>query len=197
MRVLSTFWKSFHIFIILLNRCNLYVEMMWTSAMHFLYFSHYCFHWLLWYCIIVMLSLVKIVAARVNCLHLDCIFASSWIKLFRSVTFLMIKKRKMMQLTFIRWMCISLHACLIFCIWSLIQLHNVILSCNMFKWTCSELVYIFAFKVSMLTLLNIFAMWCKVWFYNVSSMHSLSDNSFSFSHWYLLKICCIRCMQHT
>ncbi len=140
MRVLLIFWRLFCIFIILLNRCNLYVEMMWTSAMHFLYFSHHCFHWLLWYCAIAMLSLVKIVAARVNCLHLDCIFTSSWIKLFRSITFLIIKEWKIMQLTFIRWMCISLHACLIFCVWLSTQLCNVIywkyvayVACNIHK----------------------------------------------------------------
>ncbi len=183
MKVLSTFWKSFCIFIILLNRCNLCVKMMWTSAMHFLYFSHHCFHWLLWYCAIAILSLIKIVATKVNCLHLNCIFMFSWIELFRSITFLMMRKWEIMWLTLIRWTRISLHACLIFCIQSLIQLRNMILSCSMFKWTCSELVYISAFKISMLTLLNIFATWHKVWFCNVSSLCSLSDSSFSFSHW--------------
>ncbi len=151
--------------------------------MHFLYFSHYCFHWLLWYCAIAMLLLVEFVAARVNRLHLDCIFASSWIELFRSITFLMMKEREMMWLTFIRWTRINLHACLIFCIQSLIQLCNMILSCNMFRWTCSELVYIFAFRVSMLTLLNIFATWHRVWFCSVSSLCSLPDSFFSFSRW--------------
>ncbi len=183
MRVLSTFWKLFHIFIILLNRCNLCVEMMWTSAMHVLYFSHHCFHWLLWYCAIAMLSLVEIVAARTNHLHLDCIFAFSWIKLFRSVTFLMMKKQEMMWLTFIRRAHISLHIYLIFCIQLLTWLRNVILSCSMFRWTCSELMYISAFKVLMLTLLNIFATWCRIWFCNVSSLHSLSDSFFFFSRW--------------
>ncbi len=152
--------------------------------MHFLYFSHHCFHWLLWYYTIVMLSLVKIIAAKVNHLHFNCIFTSSWINLFRSITFLMIKKRKMMWLILIRWVHINLHACLIFCVWSLIQLCNMILSCSMFKWTCSELMYISAFKVLMLILLNVFATWCRVWFYNFSSLHSLFDSSLSFSHWY-------------
>ncbi len=151
--------------------------------MHFLYFSHRCFHWLLWYCAIAMLSLVKIIAARANHLHLNCIFAFSWIKLFRSITFLMTRKWEMMQLTLIKRMCISLHACLIFCVQSLTWLRNMILSCSMFKWTCSELVYVSAFRISMLTLLNIFATWRRVWFYNVSSLHSLSDSSFSFSCW--------------
>ncbi len=114
MKVLSTFWKSFCIFIILLNRCILYVKVMWTSAMHFLYFFHYCFYWLLWYCAIMMLSLVKIVAARTNHLHLNCIFASSWIKLFRSITFLRMKKWEIMWLILIKWAHINLHACLIF-----------------------------------------------------------------------------------
>ncbi len=154
-RVLLIFWRSFCIFIILLNRCNLCAEMMWTSAMHFLYFFHRCFHWLLWYCAITMLSLVEIVAARANCLHLDCIFASSWIELFRSVTFLMIKEQEMMRLILIRRARISLHACLIFCVWSLTWLCNVILFCSMFRWTCSELMYIFAFSVLMFTLLNV------------------------------------------
>ncbi len=125
-RVLWIFWKSFRIFIILLNRCNLCVEMMWTFAMHFLYFFHYYFLWLLWYYVIAMLSLVEIIAARVNHLHLNCIFASSWIKLFRSVTFLMTKKREMMRLILIRWACISLHACLIFCVRLSTQLCNMI-----------------------------------------------------------------------
>ncbi len=89
----------------------------------------------------------------------------------------------MMQLMLIRWMHISLHACLIFCIWLLIQLCNVILSCSMFRWTCSELVYISAFRVSMLTLLNVSATWCRVWFCNVSSLHSLSVSFFFFSRW--------------
>ncbi len=133
MRMLLTFWKLFCIFIILLNKCNLCVKMMWTSAMHFLYFSHHCFYWLLWYCIIAMLLLVKIVAAKANHLHFNYIFTSSWIELFRSITFLMTKKRKMMRLTLIRWACISLHAYLIFCIWLLTWLRNVILSCNMFR----------------------------------------------------------------
>ncbi len=184
MRMLLIFWKSFHIFIILLNRCNLCVEITWTSAMHFLYFFHHCFYWLLWYCIIVMLSLVEIITARINHLHFNCIFASSWIKLFRSITFLMMKKRKMMWLTFIRWTCINLNACLIFCIQSLIQLCNVILSCSMFKWTCNKFIYISAFRVLMLTLLNVFATWHKVWFCNVSSLHSLFNSFLSFSCWY-------------
>ncbi len=183
MRVFSIFWRSFHIFIILLNRCNLCVKVTWTSAMYFLYFSHCCFHWLLWYCAIAMLSLVKIVAARTNCLHLDCIFTFSWIKLFRSITFLMMKEWEMMWLTLIRWTRISLHACLIFCIWLLTWLRNMILSCNMFKWTCNKLMNISAFKVLMLTLLNIFATWRRVWFYNVSSLCFLSDSFLSFSRW--------------
>ncbi len=137
--MLLIFWKLFCIFIILLNRCNLCVEMMWTSAMHFLYFSHHCFHWLLWYCSIAMLLLVKIVTAKVNCLCLNYIFASSWIKLCRSITFLMTRKQKMMQLIFIRQARISLHVYLIFCIWLLIQLRNVILSCSMFRWTAASL----------------------------------------------------------
>ncbi len=151
--------------------------------MHFLYFFHHCFHWLLWYCAIAMLLLVEIVTARTNCLHLDCIFASSWIKLFRSITFLRMRKWEMMWLILIRWACISSYACLIFCVQLLTQLRNMILSCSMFRWTCSELVYISAFRVLMLTFLNISATWCRVWFCSVSSLHSLSDSFLSFSRW--------------
>ncbi len=79
-------------------------------------FFYRCFHWLLWYCAIAMLSLVEIIAARTNCSSLNCIFTSSWIELFRSITFLMMRKWEMMQLTLIRWVHISLHACLIFCV---------------------------------------------------------------------------------
>ncbi len=128
-----------------------------------------------------MLLLVEIITARTNHLHLNCIFTSSLIELFKSVTFLMIKKQEMIQLILIRWTRISSHAYLIFCISLLTWLRNVILSCSMFKWTCSELVNISTFKILMLTLLNIFAMWCRVWFCNVSSLCSLFDSFFSFS----------------
>ncbi len=49
-------------------------------------------------------------------------------------------------------------------------------------------MYISAFKVLMLTFLNIFATWCRVWFCSVSSLHSLSDNFLSFSRWYQIDV---------
>ncbi len=157
-RMLSTFWKSSCIFIILLLRCNLCAEITLISVTHSLYFSHYWFHWSLWYCAIVMLSLVEmIVKKKMHHLHLDCIFASFQMKTFRSTIFLMMSKWEMTWLTFVRWMYINSYVYLIFCNQSLIQLCSMILSCSMFKWTCNELVYIFVFKVLMLTLLNAFA----------------------------------------
>ena len=60
----------------------------------------------------------------------------------------------------------------------------MILFCNMFKWTCSKLVYISVFKVSMLTLLNASATWHRIWFWSVSSLHSLLNNSSFLSRWY-------------
>ncbi len=78
---------------------------------------------------------------------------------------------------------ISLHAYLVFCVQLLTWLRNVILSYSMFRWICSELVYVSTFKVSMFTLLNIFATWRRIWFCSVSSLHSLPDSSFFFSHW--------------
>ncbi len=90
----------------------------------------------------------------------------------------------MTRLTFVKWACISSHACLISCIWLLTQLCSMILFYNMFKWTCSKLMYVSVFKVSMFTLLNASATWCKVWFWNVSSLCSLFDSSSFLSRWY-------------
>ncbi len=53
----------------------------------------------------------------------------------------------------------------------------------MFKWTCNELVYVSVSRVSMLTLLNASATWCRVWFWSVSNLHSLLDNSSFLSRW--------------
>ncbi len=183
-RVLSAFWKLLRIFIILLLRCNLCAEIALMSATRSLYFSHYWFHWSLWYCIIAMLSLVEIIVKKKVChLHLNCIFASSWMKTFRSTIFLMMSKREMTWLTLVKWAHISLHACLIFCIQLLTWLCSVILFCSMFKWTCSELMYVSVFKVSMFTLLNISVTWHRVWFWSVSSLHFLLNNLFFLSRW--------------
>ena len=89
----------------------------------------------------------------------------------------------MMRLTLVKQARISLHAYLISCVQSSTQLCSVILFCSMFKWTCSELVYVSIFKVSMLTFLNAFTMWYRVWFWNVSSLHSLLNSSFFLSRW--------------
>ncbi len=183
-RVLSAFWKSSCIFIILLLRCNLCAEIVLTSATHSLYFFHRCFHWSLWYCAIAMLSLVEIVVKkRVHRLHLNCIFTSSWMKTFRSIIFLMKNDREMTWITFVKRAHISSHACLISCTQSLTQLCSVILFCSMFRWTCSELVYISVFRVSMLILLNASVTWRRVWFWSVSSLHSLLNSSFFLSRW--------------
>ncbi len=182
-RMLSAFWRSSRIFIILLLRCDLCAKITLTSATRSLYFSHRWFHWSLWYCAIAMLSLVEIVKKRKRHLHLDCIFALCWMKTFRSTIFLMTSKREMTRLTLVKRARISSHACLISCIRSLIQLCSVILFCSMFRWTCSELVYISVSRVSMLTLLNTFATWCRVWIWSVSSLHSLLDSSSFLSRW--------------
>jgi len=183
-RMLSAFWRSSCIFIILLLRCNLCAEIALTSAIHSLYFFHHWFHWSLWYCVIVMLSLVEIIVKKkVHHLCLDCIFASSWMKTFRSTIFLMTSEREMTRLTLVKWTCISLHACLIFCVQSLTWLCSVILFCSMFRWTCSELMYVSVFRVSMFTLLNTSATWHRVWFWSVSSLHSLLNNSSFLSRW--------------
>jgi len=131
-----------------------------------------------------MLSLVEIIVKKkVYHLHLDCIFASSWMKTFRSIIFLMMSKREMTRLTFVKRVHISLHACLISCVQLLTQLCNVILFCNMFKWTCSKLMYVSVFRVSMLTFLNASATWYKVWFWSVFNLHSLLNSSSFLSRW--------------
>ncbi len=183
-RVLSAFWRSSRIFIILLLRCNLCAEIVLMFATRSLYFSHRWFHWSLWYCIIAMLSLVEIIVKKkMRRLHLDCIFASSWMKIFRSIIFLMMSKWEMMWLTLVKRAHISSHACLISCVWSLIQLCSVILFYNMFKWTCSKLMYVFVFRVSMFTLLNISVTWCRIWFWSVFNLHSLFNSSSFLLRW--------------
>jgi len=115
-RMLSIFWKLLRIFIILLNKWDFCAEIALTSAMHFLYFFHHCFHWSLWYNAIVMLSLIEIVVERSNHLHLDCILTFSWINVFRNTIFLMIEKRKIRWLILISWACINLHVHLVSCV---------------------------------------------------------------------------------
>ncbi len=182
-RMLSAFWRSSRIFIILLLRCDLCAEIALMSATRSLYFSHRWFHWSLWYCAIAMLSLIEAVAERNNHLRLICILVPSRIELFRSTTFLMMSEREMTRLNFVKQARINSHACLISCVQSLTRLCSVILFCSMFKWTCSELVYVSVSKVSMLTLLNASATWRRVWFWSVSSLHSLFDNSSFLSRW--------------
>ncbi len=132
-RVLSAFWRSSRIFIVLLLRCNLCAEIMLTSAMRSLYFSHRWFHWSLWYCAIAMLSLVEIVKKKERRLRLDCIFTSSWMKTFRSTIFLLTSKREMTRLTLVNRARISSHACLIFCVYR--WLDCVVWSCSV---ACSD-----------------------------------------------------------
>jgi len=131
-----------------------------------------------------MLSLVEIIVKKRICrLRLDCIFASSWMKTFRSTIFLMTSEQEMTRLTLVKRTRINLHACLISCIQLLTQLCSVILFCSMFRWTCSELMYVSVSRVSMFTLLNTSATWRRVWFWSVSSLHSLFDSSFFLSRW--------------
>ena len=182
-RMLSAFWRSSCIFIVLLLRCDLCAEIALMFATHSLYFSHRWFHWSLWYCAIAMLSLVEIVKKRKHRLHLDCIFAFCWMKTFRSTIFLMMSKWEMTWLTLVKQARISSHAYLISCIRSLTQLCSVILFCSMFRWTCNELVYVSVSRVSMLTLLNTSATWHRVWFWSVSSLYSLFNSSSFLSRW--------------
>ncbi len=154
--MLSAFRKSSCIFTVLLNKWDLCAEIALMFAMHFLYFSHCCSHWSLWYNIIAMLLLIEIIIKKLNHLHLNYILASFWINVFRSTIFLMTEKQEMRWLILINWMYINSYAHLVFCVLSLTWLRNVTLFCSMFKWTCSKLMYISIFSVSMLILLNAF-----------------------------------------
>ena len=63
------------------------------------------------------------------------------------------------------------------------RLCSVILFYSMFKWTCSKLMYVSVFRVSMLTFLNASATWYKVWFWSVFNLHSLLNSSSFLSRW--------------
>ena len=89
----------------------------------------------------------------------------------------------MTWLTLVKRAHINSHACLISCVQSLTQLCSVILFCSMFRWTCSELMYVSVFKVSMFTLLNTSATWHRIWFWSVFNLHSLLNSSSFLSCW--------------
>ncbi len=95
----------------------------------------------------------------------------------------MTSEREMTRLTLVKRARISSHACLISCVQSLTWLCSVILFCSMFKWTCSKLMYVSVSRVLMFTFLNASATWCRVWFWSVSSLHSLLDSSSFLSRW--------------
>ncbi len=118
-RMLSAFWRLSRIFIVLLLRCDLCAEIALMFATRSLYFFHRWFHWSLWYYVIAMLSLVEIIVKKKMChLRLDCIFASSWMKTFRSTIFLITSEQEMTRWNFVKRARISLHACLISCVQS-------------------------------------------------------------------------------
>ncbi len=95
----------------------------------------------------------------------------------------MTSEREMTRLTLVKWARISSHACLISCVRSLTRLCSMILFCSMFRWTCSKLVYVSVSRVLMFTLLNASATWRRVWFWSVSSLHSLLDSSSFLLRW--------------
>ena len=83
----------------------------------------------------------------------------------------------------IRRACMILHAHQVFCILSSIQLRSVTWFCSLFRWTCSENVYISTFSVSMFTFLKTLITWHNAWFWRVSSLYFVLDNLSSLSHW--------------
>jgi len=89
----------------------------------------------------------------------------------------------MSLLIFIKWAHMILHAQRVFCVLSLIQLRSVTWFCSLFKWTCSENVYVSTFSISMFTFLKTLITWCNAWFWRVSSLHFILDNLSSLLRW--------------
>ncbi len=83
----------------------------------------------------------------------------------------------------IRLACMILHAHWVFCVLSLIQLRSVTWFCSLFRWTCSENVYVSTFSVSMFTFLKMLITWCNAWFWRVSSLYFILDNFSSLLRW--------------
>ena len=89
----------------------------------------------------------------------------------------------MSLLIFIKWACMILHVHWVFCVLLLIQLRSVTWFCNLFRWTCSENAYVSTFSISMFTFLKTLIMWRNAWFWRVSSLHFILDNSSSLLRW--------------
>ncbi len=89
----------------------------------------------------------------------------------------------MSLLVSIKWACIILHAHRVFCVLSLTRLRSVTWFCSLFRWTCSENVYVSTFSVSMFTFLKTSITWRSAWFWRVSSLRFVLDNSCSLSRW--------------
>ncbi len=83
----------------------------------------------------------------------------------------------------IRWACMISHAHQVFCVLSLIQLHSVTWFWSLFRWTCSENVYVSTFSVSMFTFLKTLITWRSAWFWRVSNLHFILNNSSSLLRW--------------
>jgi len=119
-----------------------------------------------------------------SCSCLNYIFASLRIEMFRNIIFLKIKKQKMNLLVFIKWAHMILHAHQVFCVLLLIQLRSVTWFCSLFRWTCSENVYVSTFNISMFTFLKMLITWCSTWFWRVFNLHFILDNLSSLLRWY-------------
>ncbi len=89
----------------------------------------------------------------------------------------------MSLLIFIKWACMILHAHQIFCVLSLIQLRSVTWFCSLFRWTCSEDVYVSTSSILMFTFLKTLITWYNAWFWRVSSLYFIFNNSSSLSRW--------------
>ncbi len=76
-----------------------------------------------------------------------------------------------------------LHAHQVFYVLSLIQLRSVTWFCSLFRWTCSENVYVSTFSVSMFTFLKTLITWHNAWFWRVSNLHFVFNNSSSLLRW--------------
>ncbi len=55
--------------------------------------------------------------------------------------------------------------------------------CSLFKWTCSENVYVLTFSVLMFTFLKTLITWRSAWFWRVSNLYFVLNNLSSLSRW--------------
>ncbi len=105
------------------------------------------------------------------------------IEMFRNIIFLKIEKWEISLSISIKWACMILHAHQVFHILLSSQLCSMIWFCSLFRWTCSEDVYVLTFSILIFTFLKMLITWCNTWFWRAFSLHFIFNNLSFLSHW--------------